>query len=404
MTAPVLERPSVDWERDGYQRPKIKPAPGTEWPPDKGGRPVLWLPYTRTTTFCKALDNGHALGEWKARMAVLGMGQRPDYVALAASLSAEERDKREVQKLADKAREAAGPNKADVGTALHGFTERLDRGEPVGQVPEQYRVHLENYAKATSVLRFTHYEVRTVCDELQTAGTPDRYGYCSVPDPDGIVDALRVIDTKTGRVDYPASMSIQLAIYWRSRLYDPATGARTELPELARSRWGIIVHLDALTGECQLYWLNLETGWAGAQLCAPAREWTSYAGKPANVLTPVVLEQQPATEAAAPVDPSAEHLAAIAAAVTTGDLGTLWQASGATWSTEVQQAAAARHAELAELERLRAPRAALAAALEGADGATLHQLWTEHGGTPVWTDEHSAVAERRHRELTSTAA
>lgn len=408
-SAAVFDRPTVDWERDGYDRPKIKPPVGETWPADEKGRVQAWKPYTRVTTWAKALDGGHALGEWKQRMTLLGAARRPDYVTAAASLTADPRDKKELQSLADKAKEAAGPNKADLGSALHRFTEALDRGESVEHVPEQYRVHLDNYARATSVLSFTDYETRTVCDELEVAGTPDRFGFCSIPDPDGVVDALRVIDTKTGRVDYPATMCTQLAIYWKSAKYDPATGQRTELPDLARSHWGIIVHLDVLTGECELYWIDLRPGWEGALLAGPVRAWQKATRKAGDILRPLAPEQpatepqEPAVEPAAPSELEANRQL-ILGAITTADLALLWRDHGALWDQELQALAAERHAQLKQQEQLAHPRAALAAALKTADQAGLHKLWTEHGTTPTWTEEHAELARVRYQELNAAAA
>src|SRR4051794_3691391 len=184
-------RPELDWERDGQGRPRILPDPTWSeqqrraWQGDRandeGG-----VEYTRVTTFAEALQDSSALTRWKMRRAVLGMGRRPDYVTVAAALSTEDRDRDALDDLAEKALEAAGPNAADVGTALHAFTERIDRGEDVGAVPDQYAGTLEAYRQVIGHLRFVEFECRTVCDELEVAGTPDRVGFCDVPDPDGV--------------------------------------------------------------------------------------------------------------------------------------------------------------------------------------------------------------------------
>jgi hypothetical protein len=114
--------------------------PGSKW---QAGR--AWddgtVGYTRVTTFAEALQDSSALTRWKMRRAVLGMGRRPDYVTAAAALSVRDEDRQALDDLAEKALEAAGPNAADVGTALHAFTERIDRGEELGAVPEEYEGH-----------------------------------------------------------------------------------------------------------------------------------------------------------------------------------------------------------------------------------------------------------------------
>jgi hypothetical protein len=274
----LLERPEADWHRDDAGRPWIKPDP--TWTPEQTAR---WLaakdarngqrPYTRVTTYAEAILDGSALARWKMRRVALGMGRRPDYVVAAAALSAEERDKKALNDLAEKALEAAGPNAADIGTALHGFTERIDRGEPVGEVPEQYRADLDAYRAVVESLQWIHREERMVCDGLEVAGTPDGIAYCEHPDPDGVVGVPRIVDLKTGNIEYTAGkFSAQLGIYAHSALYDPETGARRWLADLS-IRWGLVLHMPAGLGSAELRWLNLEHGWAGARLAGPVRRW-----------------------------------------------------------------------------------------------------------------------------------
>jgi hypothetical protein len=294
-------RPELDWERDGNGRPRILPDPvwddttRQKW---QAGR--AWddgtVGYTRVTTFAEALQDSSALTRWKMRRAVLGMGRRPDYVTAAAALTTRDDDRAALDDLAEKALEAAGPNAADVGTALHGFTERIDRGEELGAVPAEYEGTLAAYGRAVEHLTFLEYECRTVCDELEVAGTPDRVALCDVPDPDGVVDELRIVDTKTGRVDYSAGkFSTQLAIYAHSHLYHPGTGARTSLEEKhgrpLSTRWGIVVHVPAGAATAELLWIDLEHGWAGARHCRQVREWRQ--GASAGVLLSPVFARAP---------------------------------------------------------------------------------------------------------------
>jgi len=410
--APVtFDRPTVDWERDRYKRPKIKPPVGEVWT-DERGRVEATRPYTRTTTYAGALDDSQGLVDWKAAQALLGASRRPDYVLAAAACTSWDQDKATLRELVEKAAEAAGESASAIGTALHSFTERIDRGEPVGHVPGDYAAHLDRYRAITAPLTFTHHEVRTVCDPLQVAGTPDRFGYCSLPDPDGVTGKLRVVDTKSGKLDdyRVPKISAQLAIYAHSDLYDPATGARTQLPDLDTT-WGLIVHLPAkataaelAAGAGGLYWVDLRHGWAGAEeLSGRVRAWRKVRG--GSLLVPAVAAEsvtQPATEAPAALQ---HDVAAILMAAHTTDLAALWQQRGATWDEETQRVAAERHRELAAAERLRAPRAALLAALTTAlDWQTLQALWDEHRRTELWTEEHDAAASSRHAELLAAAA
>jgi hypothetical protein len=291
----TLERPAVDWTRHARtQAPKILPPPGEVWR-TPSGRKQTGRYYTRTTTLAKTLEDAHALYGWKARRAVLGAGRRPDLMNLAASLTAEDHDRDALDELAERLIEASGPSAAAIGTALHGFTERLDRGEPLDYVPEAFVELVAAWQRITAPLRLEYREVRTVHDRLGAAGTPDAFGFCSLPDPDGVVDERRVIDLKSGKIKYPATMSGQLYIYADSELYDPETGERRPL-EVNR-RWGLIAHLQSDGSEPPgLYWLNLEHGRRLVELAVPVREWRAV--KAEAILRPALVEERaPATPA-----------------------------------------------------------------------------------------------------------
>jgi len=427
MSAPTFEAPTAprqQFERDGYKRPKIKPPTGDAWTDDRG-RVQAFRSYTRATTYAGALDDGQGLAPWKAAQALRGAARRPDYVMAAAALGTWDQDKTAWRELVELAVEAAGESASLIGTALHSFTERLDRGEDVGAVPPAFQAHLTRYAQLVAPLTFTHHEVPMVCDQLEVAGTPDRLGYCAIPDPDGVTDALRIIDTKSGKLG-PAvpKMSAQLATYAHSALYDVATGARTPL-EGVSTKWGLIVHLPAKAtaaeieaGAGDLLWINLEHGWAGvSQLAGDVRAWRKVRGdtllepvrasspaKPQDVPTGTGRDSGDLAVLTAPETPGHAAAAAVLAAVTTADLAQLWREHGSTWGPDLQAWAAVRHRELAELEDLTPKRAALLAAITTADGATLGLLWSQHGGGPVWVEEHTAAASARHAELQAAAA
>lgn len=440
-TAPgiTLDRPAVDWERDQYQRPKIRTL-GTTGKPRKETRS-----YTRVTTFAAALDDGTNLMRWRMRRVLLGVAARPDYVTQALALTDRDDDKAALNELAEKCLEAAGPDKAGIGTALHAFTERLDRGEPLGNVPEQYRASLDAYLEATACITWTHRECRTVHDELEVAGTPDGFGYCSIPDPDGVTDALRVIDTKTGRIDYPAKFSTQLAIYAHSDLYDPATGLRT--PIEVNTRWGIITHLPPdRSGEVELLWLPLEPGWRGALIAGPVRDWRKESkalklvpfvtlpakaddevngtpAPPSGLDTPEAAEAageaaergEATVEAAshfprgmAATQEIADHVniaELIDAADAPSEIELLWQRYRADgWTAQHDQLARLRVEELRDRQAAERPSAALEAAARTAGTAdALKALWDAHGRSALWTQEVADAAAARYAELNAAA-
>lgn len=114
---------------------------------DKWGRyRILGVSHTRTTTFVKMGSSTFALGEWNERMLIKGLVERPDLLAMAHGLDVK-RDKQRLNAIADDAQKHAG-NKiaANIGTALHTFTERLDAGVgTLDDVPPQWRGRCAEY-------------------------------------------------------------------------------------------------------------------------------------------------------------------------------------------------------------------------------------------------------------------
>jgi len=282
---PVLERPDVDWVRHkGDGRPKILPPPGETWRNPATNRKIGHRYYTRVTTYADAITESYNLTAWKLRRLLKGAANRRDYVLRAASLSLEDRDRDEFDQLVELVLEAAGESASLLGTTLHSLTEALDRGEDLGTPPDEVLPDLAAYTALTQgLIAYVHREARVVCDQLETAGTPDGHAHIAEPCPAGCgPEVVHIIDTKTGSIRYPGKMSTQLAIYSRSDLYDPATGERT--PIEVCQRWGAILHLPVETGEAAPFWLDLDHGWRGAELCGPVRTW--HKAKADEILRP----------------------------------------------------------------------------------------------------------------------
>jgi len=225
--------------------------------PPKGGKPVA---YTRTTTVAGSLDDGTALVAWKLRMAATGLTLRPDLL-LAASAARE--DKLEMDKLVEDSMEAAGATRqATIGTAIHALTEKLDRGQDLGPIPEDYVADIQAYAEATKNFTNIHIEQFCVLDKYKIAGTPDR-----------IVEYKGekfISDLKTGSISYPNKIAMQLSVYANGLPYDPATATRGSWGDINTER-GIIVHLPAGSGECTLHFVDIKEGWKGIQLAMKVR-------------------------------------------------------------------------------------------------------------------------------------
>lgn len=308
MQLGTITSPSgLDIPRDGKGRPLIVPA--------DGGKPIA---YTRASKFGDALEDEYNLTRWKLRMAISGM-TLADHLPLA--VAAHRDDKNALNRLAEEAMTAAqAGGQASKGTALHKLAEKVDRGEALGPIPAEYRADIDAYQRTTEGIEWTHLERFVVCDALRAAGTADRFGIYR--------GRLVVGDMKTGSVDYPLKMAVQLAIYANAKGYHPDSG-RFDLGDIDLNT-GLIVHLPQGQGRCDLYEIDLAAGWQAAKLAeqvrairAESRKWT----RPAKALD--ALADQIAT---------AED----------GDvLAEIWRANRDLWTPAHSELAAARKALLA---------------------------------------------------------
>lgn len=259
--------PTVDVPRDRWDRPLITPV--------DGGKTIA---YTRVSTLAKTLDDKTALTKWMQRQVVIGMGARPDLVAVASSVRGDDRKLDEVVKSAMSAAESE--RAANIGTALHSMTEKVDADTPIDTFAAEFRADLTAYKAALTGIQMVATEMFVVTDELQAAGTFDRL----VRLPDGRV---LVADLKTGKHEpnYPHGAATQMAIYSRGHLYDPERGRVGHLPALGiDQQHGLLIHLPAGKGVCDLYLLDLAVGWALAQTAVAVK--TAFKGKPITPYTP----------------------------------------------------------------------------------------------------------------------
>jgi hypothetical protein len=246
----------VEIERDRYGRPLVVPP--------KGGKAIA---YTRATTIANSLDDASALTAWKMRMAAIGLTSRPDLL-LAIGVAAD--DNKLVNAYIEEAMDAAGASKAaTIGTAIHALTEKLDLGLELGAVPEQWMPDILAYQKATSILTKLYIEQFTVLDKFKIAGTPDR-----VVEYKG---ERFIADLKTGRIDHPNNIAMQLAIYANGSPYMIDTATRGTWGDINKEK-AIIIHAPAGTGTCKLVWIDIQEGWKGVQFAMKVRKWRDQKG------------------------------------------------------------------------------------------------------------------------------
>jgi hypothetical protein len=258
----------------GFTGPEV-PQSGNRYSlPDADGRIVVW---NGATTLAAELDNPYALQQWQLRQTVWGMGQRPDLVAQAAATASPD-DKDILRQVVRDAQSAAAIDSgANMGKALHMAFERVDRGEPLEQLPEMFHADIKARQEALAFHGITilpEYVERVVrCLIFKVAGRLDRIGRLS----DG---SLVIIDDKSERdpVKYPHAKCVQLGVYANAgELFDHTRNELEPMPNV-RKDFALIVHSRPGEGSCEIYRVDIARGWAAARIAVELREWRKADG------------------------------------------------------------------------------------------------------------------------------
>lgn len=255
--------------------------------PTGGGKKVG---YARVSTVAGACDDSGGLITWSRTLAAIGVATDRGLLARLAALASTHAepyysdDKRAAIDLAEAAfRAGGGETAANVGTAIHAFTEQIDRGEPLTFVPDDLIPPLRAYEKRMQAVEVLGMEIDVVNDDLQVAGTLDRL----LRLPDGRVV---VADIKSGANDvkYPLKVQTQVALYASCKRYDQATGARTPLHPDLDTTLGVLIHVPAKAdpATCELYPLDLVAGMESALLGLQVRS-----ARKVRPLKPLVLDE-----------------------------------------------------------------------------------------------------------------
>lgn len=265
--------------------------------------------YTRATTFAKSISDTYALSMWGLRMGGYGLTLRGDLYARLASTSLD--DKETQNGIMEEAKNAAGAKVgANLGTALHSFTEAVDKGEQPN-IPPPYRPHIAAYTALLEKygLEIVDIEKVVLCATYGIAGTFDRIVRftrdVTVELPGGKTytftkGTLAVLDLKTGKdLSYGwLEIAIQLAIYGNAEwIFDKVAKAYSLMPDVNRDV-ALVVHLPATAPgddvKATMYAVDIAAGWDLAKLCADVRE----ARKRKNLATALAVIEEPGVEGA----------------------------------------------------------------------------------------------------------
>ena len=287
----TFTNPAAEVEKNGRGQYLIPP------PSDPTGEPVAW---TRATTFITAIKDTYGLELWKRRMAGLGLAARPDL--LARVQSTDPNAKRVLDAILDDALEAAAAGaKANVGTALHSWTEQLDAGH-TPNVGAEWQPDIDAYQATLAAHGVAHVPGMTertiVIEALGVAGTFDRLS--TLP----ILERPAVADLKTGNVEKGwEDIALQLALYAHGdAIWDPAAGTFEPMPEVDQDV-GLVIHLPAGTGACTLYLVDIRRAWEMVKVCGKVRDWRSTARSKTE---PIAVALEAGTPLPAPAPAPAE--------------------------------------------------------------------------------------------------
>lgn len=252
--------------------------------------------YTRSTTFAKAMSDTYSLNVWGNRMVVEGLAKSDDIYAAACALDFEDKDA--VNAIAEKAKEFAGAKVgANLGTALHAYSEAVDRGEKIN-MPPKLRAKI---AAWTTLLKRYNMEVveierrvlHTRLDGIGVAGTLDRVVRFT---KDTVVTMkqgkkevkhtfkkgdMAILDLKTGKdLSYGwMEIAVQLVVYADANwMFVQPNGPGTEwsyrlmYPEIDKNI-ALVVHIPAQSdgAHAVLYAVDLKFGREVAELAGLVR-------------------------------------------------------------------------------------------------------------------------------------
>lgn len=326
--------------------------------------------FTRATTMAKDISSTFALNQWKRRKAVYGLTIEPSLLDALRLLDPEKKDdQKTIDALLEKAEQAAGSKiGAELGTALHSLTERLDKGEGSDIVPPAFSDHVREYRRMLTESGLVPVqeliERTTVVLQYSTAGTMDRVFLVTkrlvlnLPGRQVTLDPGEYVigDLKTAKgMQYAwGETAIQLAVYahglnshgyfdWETRLWVQPTQEGQLSHDLLKVREdvAVVVHLPADKARAEsapgVYGLDIGQGWAALGLVDQVRKWRSVKTL-AGAMDVADLQIEPVQEEPAPA-PKERHLHAVpspswedrfSAVTSAEEAGALWKEASST--------------------------------------------------------------------------
>lgn len=255
--------------------------------PDPAGMETTWQ---RVTTFARYAADDYNLGLWKQRQVARGLASRPDLIAVVASTAdpdSAEGKKTLNQACKDAMSAAASSAGANMGTALHAWTEQVDRGD-TPTIPAPWDADIAAYSA-----QLASHGVTVLKEWIETVVTLDGLGVAGTLDRVVEIGGRHYIaDVKTGKdpAAFPHDICVQLACYANSDRAHRAVGGEW-IPEpmidVDKDR-ALVIHLPPGERRCELVWFDIAAGWEGASTSAAVRNWQKR--KAVSLTTPFSVE------------------------------------------------------------------------------------------------------------------
>lgn len=241
--------------------------------------------YTRASYLADQIEEKGHIHKWEMRYLAKAMGQNEDLAALAAcevystgvSDAVFGREKtasgRRLDEIIERALDRVRIHeKADRGTAVHGFTEPAwwDGSHTEEQIPKSLRAAVASFWEANrkEAVEIVGTEIFTANDITMSAGTFDHAVKVHGHD---LLDDIVIGDKKTGSFD-PFSWCVQISSYANGEPYRLDDDARPGWPGPVNLDYGLVWHIDVPKGATTLYMIDLRIGWELAQIAARVRD------------------------------------------------------------------------------------------------------------------------------------
>ena len=270
--------PEVRQYRPTYVRGAyaLPPLPGTTEP----------LKAPRVTSKVKALDDMTGLMKWKTREVVKGVAAKPSIVN-GIDLLAERRDlNNDLDRAIDEAEVEAGSKRsAELGTAIHGWIEGVERGElSRDEVPRQFMPYVNAYFD-----RLAEHGVRPIPELVERIVYNSSTGWAGTFDNIyELATGERVIgDKKTSKTTSfrlsALSFAQQLATYAGADYMLAADGESWKPMPPVSDAFAVIAHVPSdEPGQCTLETIDLDYGRRAIELAKAVADCRQQA--PAGVL------------------------------------------------------------------------------------------------------------------------